>query len=252
VTESLVKPIVGVISDVQKIGHHYFHTAGDKYLKALAACADVMPIIIPALNSPQQLTHLLQNLQGVFLTGGYSMIDPIHYGETKTDKPFGYDERRDQLGFQLIKQAQQLNLPILGVCRGFQEINVAMGGSLHQNVHETTGFNDHREDQQVELSIQYGPAHDISIEADGQLAALLKTESIMVNSLHHQGINQLGKGLTAEAFSDDGLVEAFSIDNLSFGLAVQWHPEWEVEKSTENSVIFKAFGNACRMLKLNS
>jgi putative glutamine amidotransferase len=241
-----LKPLVGVVSDVQVIGPHMFHTSGDKYLRALSQAADVIPVIIPCLQNDQDIKQWARRLDGVFLTGAYSMVDPAHYGEQKLDKPYDYDPQRDDLSFQLIRSLIEADLPLFGVCRGLQDINVAMGGALYQAVQEAPGMNDHREDKSQPLEIQYGEAHKVTLKPDGLLNRITGRSEMQVNSLHSQGIKQLGEGLTAEAHAEDGLVEAISIDQMSFGLAVQWHPEWKVLENPIQRTLFDAFGKACR------
>jgi putative glutamine amidotransferase len=240
------KPLVGVISDAQLIDPHIFHTAGDKYLMALAQASHVVPVILPSLLSEVAVADYLSRLDGLFLTGAYSMADPALYGEEKIDMPYGYDARRDDLARELIAAAVNADLPIFGVCRGFQDINVAQGGSLHQAVQTVDGLHDHREDKNASLEEQYSPAHEVELVAGGLLEKIVGKSSMRVNSLHSQGINQLGNGLTVEATAPDGLVEAISVDALSFGLAVQWHPEWKVLENPEQKLLFEAFGDACR------
>ncbi|GLQ29541.1 gamma-glutamyl-gamma-aminobutyrate hydrolase family protein [Litoribrevibacter albus] len=241
-----LKPLVGVVSDVQIIGPHIFHTSGDKYLRALSQAADVIPVVIPCLQDDQDIKQWIRRLDGVFLTGAYSMVDPKHYGEQKIDKPYDYDERRDELSFQTIRSLIEADLPLLGVCRGLQDINVALGGSLYQAVQEVPGNNDHREDKNQPLDIQYGDVHNVNVTQDGLLHRITGRTQIKVNSLHSQGINKVGEGLTVEARADDNLVEAISVDQMTFGLAVQWHPEWKVAENPIQRTIFEAFGDACR------
>ena len=241
------KPLVGVISDVKTIDPHPFHVAGDKYLRALADAADVVPVIIPALSDIMTIEHWINRLDGIFLTGAYSMVDPALYGETKIDADFNYDSQRDQLSQAIIDTAIANDTPLFAACRGLQDINVALGGSLHQAVHQVEYLHDHREDQQAPLSEQYADVHSGTLSQDGMLSTITKRSTIMVNSLHTQGINRLGNGLQVEATADDGLVEAVSISNMSFGLAVQWHPEWQVTQNPIQHLLYEAFGAACKL-----
>ena len=240
------KPLVGVISDLQMIAPHAFHTAGDKYLRALSQAADVVPVIIPSLLSDLDVDQWLSRLDGIFLTGSYSMVDPAHYQQTKVDKPYNYDPQRDETSFSVIHAAMQQNIPLLGVCRGLQDINVALGGSLHQAVQEVSGLDDHREDKHATLAAQYDVAHPVNLAANGRLRAIFGSEQVQVNSLHSQGIDTLGEGLVVEATAPDGLVEAFAVAAMDFGLAVQWHPEWQVTENPIQKQLFEAFGEACR------
>jgi putative glutamine amidotransferase len=220
--------------------------AGDKYLQALARVADVIPVLVPFLSDYQNIEQWLNRVDGIFLTGAYSMVDPLHYGEDRLDRIYEFDASRDALSFALVRSSINHDIPILGVCRGLQDINVALGGSLHQAVHEQPGLSDHREDKNSSLESQYGDAHRVNLVAGGLLENITGREFICVNSLHSQGINQLADGLAIEAKAEDGLIEAFRINQLSFGLAVQWHPEWRVTENPIQQTIFEAFGQACR------
>ncbi len=239
------KPLVGVICDVQTISPHRFHVAGEKYLRALTQASDVVPVLIPCLQDDQNIEHWVNRVDGIFLTGAYSMVDPKHYGESKIDAPYQYDAQRDGMAFGLIDAIRQRDMPLFAVCRGFQDINVALGGSLHQAVQEVTGMMDHREDKTASLEQQYAPIHSVSVKENSLLARITGQANFMVNSLHSQGINQLATGLSADAVSEDGLIEAISIDNMTFGLGVQWHPEWKVTENPIQKQLFEAFGNAC-------
>lgn len=239
------KPLIGVVSDLQLIDPHAFHTAGDKYLRALAIAADVIPVIIPALTDVHDIEQWVNHLDGLFLTGAYSMVDPKHYDERKIDRPYRYDSRRDGLSFELLSAVMDKDIPLLGACRGLQDINVFCGGSLHQSVHEVAGLNDHREDKTADLEQQYGDAHRVALTPGGLLEGITGCSELRVNSLHNQGIKQLGDGLSVEAIADDGLVEAIRVTDLAFGLAVQWHPEWQVQQNPLQAKIFQAFGEAC-------
>ena len=147
----------------------------------------------------------------------------------------------------LARRALDEGVPLLAVCRGFQELNVVLGGTLHQKVHEVPGYHNHLEDSNDPLEVQYGPAHPVTLVEGGLLRQLMGREEAMVNSLHSQGVAKLPEGVTVEAVADDGLIEAFTVDAVAgFSMAVQWHPEWQVTKNEFSMAIFKAFGDACR------
>ncbi|GGX76152.1 gamma-glutamyl-gamma-aminobutyrate hydrolase family protein [Saccharospirillum salsuginis] len=239
------RPWVGVVCDVQQVPPHAFHMAGDKYLRALAEAAGVTPVLLPALTDLFDAAVYLDRLDGLFLTGGYSMVHPSLYNETPVDDP-SFDRARDALSLRLIDAALTRDLPLFAACRGFQEVNVALGGRLHQALHRVDGLQEHREDKSLSLDQQYAPAHEVSLEEGGLLQRLLKRSSLSVNSLHVQGIQTLGEGLAVEARAPDGLIEAFRIEALTFGLAVQWHPEWQVSNHPHQHTLFEAFGDACR------
>lgn len=241
-----LKPLVGIISDVQKIAPHDYHTAGDKYVRSLSRGSDVVPVIIPSVFDDQTAEQWLSRLDGLLLTGAYSMVDPVHYKEEKIDKPYQYDAGRDKASFDTVRKAMELDIPLFGICRGFQDINVALGGTLHQAVQEQTGLYDHRENKDVPLVEQYAPVHPVQLTPNGKLAQIFNSDTIKVNSLHSQGIKTVGAGLTVEAVAEDGLVEGISIDAMTFGIAVQWHPEWDVMNNPTQKLLFEAFGKACR------
>lgn len=244
-TSPALKPLVGVISDIRNIDGQDYHVAGDKYLLALTQAAGVVPVLIPAMASEYSIEQWLSHVDGVFLTGAYSMADPGLYGETAIDRPYFYDSRRDSQSLALIRGIRSLDKPLFGVCRGIQDINVALGGSLFQAVHDEPELKDHREDKKAEFAQQYGPSHDIRIADDGLLHKILGLKHLQVNSLHSQGINRLAEDLQVEAIADDGLIEAVSIKGMTFGLGVQWHPEWQVLENPPQKRIFEAFGKAC-------
>jgi putative glutamine amidotransferase len=158
-----------------------------------------------------------------------------------------HDPHRDATTLSLIPRAVASGIPVFGVCRGFQEMNVAMGGTLHQRVHEVAGFNDHREDKEQSLDVQYAPAHEVVLEPGSLLRSLASGDRIQVNSLHGQGVDRLAPDLVIEARAPDGLVEAFRVRSApSFALAVQWHPEWQVMRNPFSQALFAEFGKAAR------
>ena len=181
------------------------------------------------------------------MTGGYSNIEPHHYGQQSVPGDEARDAERDRFNLTLIPQIIAAGIPVLGICRGFQELNVAMGGSLHQHVHKVDGMFDHREDKTTPTSVQYGLAHEITVQSGGILTAIHSDQKPMINSVHGQGIDRLGEGLTVEAVANDGLIEAISVTDASdFALAVQWHPEWQFESNKVSKAIFYEFGQQVR------
>ena len=239
------KPTVLVPACVRQVGDHPFHIAGKKYIEAvrLAGC---LPVVVPS-GSPEELESWLALADGVFLTGSPSNVHPSHFGETVHDPELPLDLDRDALTLGLVREALRRGLPLFSICRGFQETNVALGGSLHQAVHEQAGMDDHRDPKGLPPEIAYGERHEVHVVPGGRLAALLERETITVNSLHGQGVNQLAPGLRVEAVAPDGLVEAFSVENAqSFSMCVQWHPEWRAEHNPVSMALLTAFGQACR------
>jgi putative glutamine amidotransferase len=240
-------PVIGLPADRKFLEPHYYHCAGEKYLTAVVDAIGAIPVIIPALAQRLPLTELVSMLDGLLLTGAYSNIEPRHYGGDAPDPESPVDPQRDATNLALIPLALQAGVPVLGICRGLQELNVALGGSLHAEVHNIAGFNDHREPDAESLDVQYGPQHDIVLEAGGLLAELAGGDSLRVNSLHGQGIDRLADSLLVEARAPDGLIEAVRLGNEGqFALAVQWHPEWQVLDNPFYTAIFTRFGEACR------
>lgn len=239
-------PWVGLPTDSTVLGHHRFAVAGEKYVHALVDAAETTPVILPSLQPPLPARDWLRELDGLLLTGAVSNIEPQHYPGGRSWPGNPHDPARDASAFALLHEALALDLPVLAICRGFQELNVALGGSLHPQVHAVAGLADHREDPQAPVDVQYGPAHAVTLAADGWLARYNGSERAQVNSVHGQGIARLADGLQAEAWADDGLVEAARSRHHRFVLGVQWHPEWRVLDTPFYHAVFRAFGQACR------
>lgn len=241
------KPIVLLPADVKQIGGQPFHAVGQKYILAVAQAADALPLLIPAISEHLDLDALLANIDGIVFTGSQANVHPSHFGQDVHNPELPLDLARDALTLKLIRAAIEASVPVLAICRGFQELNVAYGGSLYQAVQEVADKHDHREPKDLPLETQYAVSHSVSLVKNGQLATIVGAEAMMVNSLHGQGIDRLGDGLTVEARAPDGLTEAISVNNAgAFALGVQWHPEWQVMQTPSYLAIFKAFGDACR------
>jgi len=238
--------LIGAIADYKVLDPHGFHMAGDKYLRALTQTMNALPVILPAMADDIDAHALLSRLDGLLLTGGYSNIEPHHYAEENIENNPLRDPHRDSASFALISAAIELKLPVFGICRGFQELNVALGGSLYQQVQDETGLMDHREKKGEDLETQYGPAHPVILNDGGWLQHCAGSSEVRVNSLHAQGIKNLAPGLQTEAVTEDGLIEAYRlIDDSQFLLAVQWHPEWRVMENSFYQCTFKLFEQAC-------
>lgn len=242
------RPIVIVPACTRHIGTHPDHAVHSKYIDAVVQGAGCMPLILPALGGQTDFEAVLSAADGVMLTGSASNVQAILYGQEVLNLELPQDHARDATTLPLIRAALKRGIPLLAICRGFQELNVALGGSLHQAVQEVPGMMDHRDLPQDPLEKQYGPAHRVQIAPGGKLARILDgAREIMVNSLHGQGVDRLASGLVAEATADDGLVEACTVAAApGFTLAVQWHPEWQATANQDSMRIFKAFGQACR------
>ncbi|NBA96679.1 gamma-glutamyl-gamma-aminobutyrate hydrolase family protein [Pseudomonas sp. R5(2019)] len=240
-------PIIGVTACTKQIGLHAYHISGDKYVRAVAQAACGLPVILPSLGELFKPADILDAVDGLLFTGSPSNIEPFHYNGPASAEGTAHDPARDATTLPLMRAAIAAGVPVLGICRGFQEMNVALGGSLHQKVHETGTFMDHREPENESLEVQYGPRHSMQVQPGGVLASLGLPATIEVNSIHGQGIEYLAPGLRVEALASDGLIEAVSIEQgAGFALAVQWHPEWQVRDNPHYLAIFQAFGQACR------
>jgi putative glutamine amidotransferase len=244
------KPIVLVPACNHMLGEHPFYIVGKKYLDAvrLAGCT---PLVVPAAD-PSELAALLDLADGVLLTGSPSNVHPSHFGEAVHNPALPLDPDRDDWTLPLIPRVLERGIPLFAICRGFQETNVALGGSLHQAVHEVAGQHDHRGAGASggNAEAAYGIAHHVMVERGGTLDAILDQAEIDVNSVHGQGVNRLAEGLRVEARAPDGLVEAFSKPgSAGFNLCVQWHPEWKAAENPISVKLFKAFGHACERFR---
>ncbi|MFL6618389.1 MAG: gamma-glutamyl-gamma-aminobutyrate hydrolase family protein [Povalibacter sp.] len=242
------KPLIGIPADRRLLGHHHFHCVGEKYINAVAAGADALAVLIPALGEALDMEDLLARFDGILLTGSPSNVEPHRYGGPESEHGTLHDPHRDATTLPLIPRVVAAGMPILAICRGFQEMNVAYGGTLWQKIHEVPGFANHREDTQAPLDEQYGAAHEVELVPGGFLQKLAGGEQrIKVNSLHSQGVQTLGRDLEIEARAPDGVIEAFRVRNApAFAYAVQWHPEWKFPTNPFSYALFAAFGAAAR------
>jgi len=244
------KPIIGIPCDRQHVPVHPFHMVGEKYITAITDAAEALPFLIPVLSDRLDIDDLLDRLDGVLLTGSPSDIEPHHYTDEPGHPEATRDPHRDSLNLPLARRAIERGLPLFAICRGFQELNVSLGGTLHQKLALVDGMLKHKENPDDPLDVQYGPSHTVTVEPGSQIGRLTGKDVLTVNSLHGQGIRQLAPGLVVEARADDGLIEAYRVEAASaFALAVQWHPEWKVMENPDSVAIFEAFGNACRDFK---
>ena len=244
---SSITPVVGIACDRRMIGDHAFHMVGEKYIAAVRDGAGALPFLIPVLDPPISPEGLLHHVDGLLFTGSASNVAPHRYGGPEPRDPKLLDEARDAVTLPLMRVAETAGMPMFAICRGFQELNVAFGGTLHQHMNES-GFNDHSVgDRKRSLERQYGPVHDVIVTPGGVLDSLLGMERFAVNSLHSQGIDRLAPPLRKEASAPDGAVEAVSMPEAkSFLLGVQWHPEWRQWENPVSKAMFAAFGDAVR------
>jgi len=224
------------------------HQVGAKYVDSVVDGAGGLPVLIPALGPRLDAEALLAEVDGLLITGSPSNVEPGHYGGPAPRPETALDPTRDATTLPLIRRALDLAVPLLAICRGLQELNVALGGTLHQNVHELPGRADHRSDKTVPLQERYGPVHPVRLVPGGTMQRLLDgADTIEVNSLHAQAIDRLAERLAVEALAPDGTIEAVRVvDAPGFALGVQWHPEWRVLENPVSRRLFAAFGAACR------
>lgn len=241
------KPIVIIPANVIDYNGIPGHIVRDTYIRALVEVADCIPLVVPAFGDLIRSEDLEGRIGGILLTGAKSNVHPSHYGATREFDENDLDTDRDATTLPLIRRAIEHDIPLLGICRGFQELNVARGGTLHQKVHELPAHLDHRDPAGVPLRTIYETqAHAMYTEKGGWFEKIGMPAEFQVNSLHQQGIDRLGDGLHVEARAPDGLIEAVSMPSRRFVLATQWHPEGDIRLSDASVRIFKAFGAQIR------
>ena len=240
-------PIVAVPMCVKHIEGQDFHTVGEKYLTGVIQGAGAYPLSFPALGPVLDPTALLDQVDGVLFTGSPSNV-AVHHYEGAADRPDSpQDPGRDAVTLPLIRAAIARSVPILCICRGFQELNVALGGTLDPQIHLADGRMDHRGPEGVPFEQMYGPRHRVGFTPGGQFARILGKAETMVNSLHWQGIATPAGRIEVEGRAEDGVIEAVSLkDYAGFCLGVQWHPEFRATENADSMALFKAFGAAAR------
>ena len=238
-------PVVLVPACNRQIGLHPFHIAGKKYVDfvRLAGC---LPLVVPNA-AAHEIEPLLALADGVLLTGSPSNVHPRHFDQSVHDPALPLDPERDDWTLPLVPALLARGVPLFAICRGAQEANVALGGSLHQALHEVDGHDDHRAKSDSDAATQYGDAHEVEVLPGGVLARIVDSPRFTVNSVHGQGVARLAPGLQVEARAPDGVVEAFSQTHAQdFNLCVQWHPEWLAPSNPVSRQLAQAFGDACR------
>jgi len=239
------RPLVGVTADYRTYNDAPYHVVGDKYLRAVWEAAGCTPMIIPAMAESQEARDMLDTLDGLLFTGSPSNVHPTRYGHTPSERYEPHDEARDAMTFQLIEAALEKGLPSLFVCRGFQELNAALGGTLFPKLHEVEGRMDHRMPKVDDPDVRYGLRHSMSFTPGGLFAQIAGATEIQVNSLHGQGIDRPAPGLTVEGHAPDGTAEAVSVAGAkAFALGVQWHPEYKALENDFSTRLFRAFSEA--------
>lgn len=240
------RPLVGLPADTMSKEGLPFHILGDKYAVAVSDVADCHPLLIPSLGDADALRDLMGSLDGLVITGSPANVHPSHFGAEPTPAHEPYDHARDSTTLPLIDLALAQGIPLFCICRGHQELNVVLGGTIATEIQEQEGILDHRGDLE-DVVKRYQPAHTVSIREGGILHEILGTDEISVNTVHRQAIDRLADGLTVEATAPDGTIEAVSIDAAkNFALSVQWHPEYKAADNPDSVKLFRAFGDAAR------
>lgn len=235
-------PLVGIPACVKQFEELEQHATPGVYGRALLRAAGCVPVLLPPLGT--EMLAALDRLDGLLLSGSESNVGPHHYGSDTDETPGQHDPARDDTVLPLIREAVARGMPVLAICRGIQELNVALGGTLHQRVHAVAGRMDHREPEGAPEE-RFALAHEVSVS--GGLGTLLGAEQARVNSLHGQAVDRPAPGLAVEALADDGTIEAVrGVVCAGFVLGVQWHPEWHAGSDPPSRAIFAAFGAACR------
>jgi putative glutamine amidotransferase len=242
-------PLIGIPSCVRSIHERAFHTVNERYTSAVIDAVGGLPVLIPAIGPMADCGAILDRLDGILLTGSPSNVEPHHYGGPPSREGTLHDPDRDATTLPLIGEAVRRDMPVLAICRGIQELNVALGGTLHQRIFDMPErFNHKRRLGRGPLTSdeeRYGPAHPVSLTPGGLFARLAGTTEIMVNSLHGQGIDQPAPKLVVEAVAPDGQIEALSLPGARFVVGVQWHPEYKPLQNPFSRSLFDAFAQAC-------
>lgn len=243
----MLQPLVAVSTDVRHVDNYTWHAAPQQYLEAAISGAGVFPVLVPSFGDRLDLDQLLDSVDGVMLTGSKSNVNPELYGGDASEANGPYDPDRDATTLPLIRKAIERGVPLLAICRGIQELNVALGGTLATEIQEREGSLDHRAPVSDNQDERFAIRQSVSIKPGTCLANVFGAGEIMVNSVHRQGVDRLGSNLQVEAVADDGTVEAVSVNGArAFAVGVQWHPEYWARSDDNSAKIFKAFGDAVR------
>jgi len=240
------KPVVGIIANFLLIDDLYpAQTSGHMNMDAIAEVTDAIPVIIPARPQITDIGVIMEVCDGFLFTGGRPNVHPEEYGQKPTEAHGTFDKDRDQVTLPLIRACVDAGQPILGLCRGFQEFNVAFGGSLHPEIRDLPGRMNHRMPPDGTLEERFELRHSVQLSPGSFFSQIFGSEEIVVNSLHGQGIDQPGERVSVDGFAPDGTSEALTIkDAPGFAAAVQWHAEYKAAEDTVSSALFRAFGKA--------
>jgi putative glutamine amidotransferase len=244
----MTRPVVGIVSNTHLLNDEYLiHGAGAMNARALADVSGVMPIVIPSDPSAVDIAQLMATCHGFFFPGGRPNVHPEEYGETVTEAHGTFERDRDRVTLPLIRACVAQGQPIMGVCLGFQEVNVAMGGTLYPEIRDLPGRDNHRMPPDGTLEEKFELRHEVTLTEGGPFHRVFGSNKVMTNTLHGQGIKQPGPRIVIDGHAPDGTPEAiFVADAPGFTLSVQWHPEWNAESDPVSRPLFEAFGEACQ------
>ncbi|WP_412504798.1 gamma-glutamyl-gamma-aminobutyrate hydrolase family protein [Roseovarius sp. SYSU LYC5161] len=242
------RPIIGIIGNYHEIdGRYPVHAGGTMNSEAIAGVAGCMPLIVPSDPRFVSVADLMDRCDGFMLTGGRPNVHPEEYGETPTEAHGAFDRARDAITLPLVRACVEQGQPVLGICRGFQEVNVAMGGTLHPEIRELPGRENHRMPPDATLAEQFAPRHKVHFTENGVFHRLIGATEVMTNTLHGQGVVKPGQDVVIDGHADDGTPEAIYIKGAKgFAFSVQWHPEWNAANDPVSRPLFTAFGDAAR------
>lgn len=240
-----MRPVIGITACNRTVGSEIAQAVMNRYVRAAMEYADVAALLIPALPDLMDAMEVVGRLDAVMLTGSPSNVEPARYGDCDGDGPF--DAGRDEIALGVVRRMIDNGKPVFGMCRGFQEINVALGGTLRRDTSSNDDLLRHHSPESENLAVMFDHHHPVDLTAGGMLATEIGKERITVNSVHYQGVGRLAEGLAVEALAPDGLVEAYAArPNGAPLLAVQWHPEWETDKNPDSQAFFRLLGKAAR------
>ncbi len=244
----MARPVVGIIGNQYLINDQYpAHAGGTMNSEAVAGVSGCMPLLVPADPRFVSVPELLETCDGFLLTGGRPNVHPEEYGEDATEAHGAFDRARDAITLPLVRACVESGQPFLGICRGFQEVNVAMGGSLHPEIRDLPGRNNHRMPPEGTLAEKFALRHTVTFTEQGVFHRLMGAKTVMTNTLHGQGIKRPGARIVVDGHAPDHTPEATYIEGApGFTLSVQWHPEWDAANDPVSRPLFMAFGEAVR------
>ncbi|CAN7558370.1 gamma-glutamyl-gamma-aminobutyrate hydrolase family protein [Caulobacter sp. LjRoot300] len=242
-----MRPVAGIICCTRTVGVEPAQAVMNRYVASAMAYADAAALLVPSMPDLMKASEVASRLDGLMLTGSPSNLDPALYGQDVPDAPGPFDAGRDTMTADLIAAMLDLGRPVFGVCRGFQEINVAFGGTLRRDMAQAGELIPHHAPDEADFDGMFDHEHRVDLTPGGVLATAFGAQAATVNSVHYQGVDRLGAGLAVEARAPDGVVEAVSATvNGAPVLAVQWHPEWKTERNPQSQAFFQLFGRALR------